>query len=259
MKREIVTTRDGKELEYLRLDYDEELGVARVFCKILDRIGIEDYPSVYDKLVELFIKKSFGHDFLLEEFQSLVEAIDVYNQRWDPEWAAEHGLPDPIDALNEKGEKIEFGFTPTHAAEMEDYKTMYRREIARAWKEAWDEHPRGYLRERFEERFPGDDFLNPPPTAEDRWEKDQQLESEFWDMVDEKQEYFECSRHQAILEVSDYMPRAQFDENRMADPNPLKVVKPVIDIDQFAKDRGMEVAEWEKEGEYDDKELKGKM
>ena len=236
--------RDGEEIEYMRLDYDEELETARLFCEMLDRLSLEDFPDVYDKVYHLFIKKSFGNDFRFQEFQELYESIEVYNARWDEEYTEKYGLPD-ISNIQQSDDCIDFGVVPANIDEvqnLEDRKTRYRREVARAWKEAWDERPKGYLRQRFP-RFPGIDLLEAPKSSQELREIDLKRELKFWSMVDEKQEFFKCSREQAIREVSDYMPRAVNEHNRINDHDPERVVNPVIDMEEWYRRREEELDE----------------
>ncbi len=238
------------ELKFLRLTYDEELATARKVCQILDLLWVEDRPSIFKKITHAFYKKSNGHDFLVDEFAELDYEIQRYNSELDEDYAAKHGLPDLCDDLVDDNTCMEYGLKPVHmyGGDNNDQKKLrYRKDIARAWKEAWEEYPRRWLHERYPV-FPGEKLLNPDPTADQLYEKDQKLEREFWAMVDKKQEFFECSRQQAIIEVSDYTPRASFPENRMADPNPRRVVKPVVELDSLQKEREDEIDEYEREG-----------
>lgn len=221
----------------IHLTYDEELECARKFCTMLDMLWLEDSPKIYNQVSKLFFKKSKGWDFLLEEFVELDDAIQHHNSTVDPKYAEYHMLPDLCDGLHEDGDCISmsFGVSPANVKAVDTtntHKLRYHMEIARAWEEAWLESPKGYLRERFS-IFPGEMLLHPGPTPNEKSEDDLRREREFWDMVDEKQEYFGCSRQQAIIEVTDYMPRAIFDENRMSDPNVGRIVKPVISMDEW--------------------------
>lgn len=222
------------EVEMLHLDYDEELEMARLFCEMLDRLNIEDFKSVYDPLFDLFVKKSLGNDFTSEELIGLSDAILKYNECWEPEYSEKYGLPDLGSIVENNNSCIDFGAIPTHSKSKkltsDERKDLYRKEIARAWKEAWDERPNGYLRERFP-RFPGIDLLRPPHTSNDTWDADVKKERKFWAEVDKVQREEKCSRKQAYLYVRDYMPRATFDENQLVDRHKDLVGSPVVDLD----------------------------
>ncbi len=229
---------DAKDVSVMHLTYDEELECARKFCTMLDLLWIEDRKALYKPLCRLFFKKSKGWDFTVEEFVEFDDAIQAHNETVEPEYFEYHGLPNICADMDENDEAIGYGVLPANVdgyETREEKKMRYRREVARAWKEAWAERPKGYLRTRYP-IFPGDDFLNPADTPEEVREKDLTLEREFWVMVDHKQEHFGCSRKQAILEVTDYMPRAIFEENMLPDPNPKKLVKPLIEMDEMDED-----------------------
>lgn len=234
--------KDTGENTLIKLTYDEELECARKFCAMLDLLWIENHSTLFKPLCDLFWKKSMGHDFTMDEFANLAEKALEYNTRLDPDYAAKHGLPSLYEDMEDNDEHIEFGNVPAHTKgrkTKKDLKLQYRKEIARAWKEAWQEHPGGWCQERYP-AFPGDEILNPAATANDMWEKDVKLEREFWEMVDRRQVTFGCSRREAIREVSDYIPRARFEENRLADPDPERVVNPVIDLDELMEEREAE-------------------
>ncbi len=218
--------------EVLVLDYDEELECARRFCHMLDLLWIEDYSKLFKPLCNMFFKKSNGWHFLAEEIMNLDDEIAKYNQSLKPEYAEEYGLPD-FGFLKYEGEtKITFEGDPANVSEKQDFdsrKDRTRREVARAWKEAWEERPKGWLRERYDV-FPGNKLLRPPQVASDRRKEDRKRETAFWEEVDKIQSEAKCSRQQAYLYVSDYMERASFEENEVSDPHSDRIKKPIVDV-----------------------------
>lgn len=236
-----MKTADASGVVLMILDYEEELECARKFCAMLDLLWIEDVPALFKPLEKMFFKKSVGRLFVLEDFLEFDSAIIDHNK-------SINDLPDIMEGLVHEGESksvmIPDPANLVGGKGYDDRLDRSKKEIARAWKEAWEERPKGWLHERFPD-FPGEELLNPTPTAEQCRDKDHELEREFWAMVDEKQKFFGCSRGQAILEVSDYIPRARFDENRLGDHNSRKVVKPVIEMGEWGKERQDEIDEYD--------------
>ena len=232
-------------LEVLVLDYEEELECARRFCQMLDLLWIEDSSKLYRPLCKMFFKKSNGLSFIAEELMNLDDEIERHNHSLKPEYAEEHGLPG-FGFMEYEGEtKITFDGDPANASEKQDYESRQnrsRREVARAWKEAWEERPKGWLHERFP-NFPGDKVLRPPTTPGERQKEDRKLEAEFWKEVDKIQDEANCSREQAYLYVKDYMERATFTENEVLDPHPKRKKKPVIDVEVWRSDLEEELDE----------------
>lgn len=239
----LAKTKDT-ETEVLVLDYEEELEVARRFCVMLDLLWIEDRPKLFRPLCDLFYRKSYGLNFVAEELMELDDEIEHYNRSLKPSYAAEYGIPD-FGFLEYEGEaKLTFDGDPANLKEKEDYDARQirsRREVARAWKEAWEEHPKGWLHERFPD-FPGEKVLHVPQTANERWDDDVKLERAFWAEVDRIQKEPDCSsRLQAFLYVRDYMERAKFIENELRDPHKDLVTKPVIDVEIWREGRRKDI------------------
>ena len=99
------------------------------------------------------------------------------------------------------------------------------REIKRAWREAWEDHP---IRKNNSEyaRFLCEDYEQSLPKDKEQYVMDQfKKEQKFWTEVNRVQDEHQCERSQAILLVSDYMKRGDLpDEELTNDPNPKNKV-----------------------------------
>jgi len=84
------------------------------------------------------------------------------------------------------------------------------KEKAGLWRDQWENHKEIRTKAGFW-KFPGDE------ADEVFLKKQHERELIFWDEVDTRQAEYDCSRRDAIIAVSDYMQRAE-SENQLPDP-----------------------------------------
>lgn len=231
MKLRKGTKQDSTEVYLVLLTYDEEHELAKRFFDIMSKHWLERYSEFQELAKSLFFKKSYGRDFVEQDILDFAEWIDKINNnlidRYDNAdiWLIE----DPFYFLKMDDKHIEIPMPQyTSRRTLQDNIKRYEREVSRAWKEAWEINGKNVY-----PNFPGDDILKTPASHDDPKEvaRDKRREEAFWKRVDQIQTECSCSRNQAVLEVSDYMPRAEHPENRVDDPDPGMVVTPEVYVE----------------------------
>mgnify|MGYP005838479817 CR=1 FL=1 len=190
------TTKTGGNITFINFTYDEETAFAEwLFDVLASRWLHEDYHKGFRKLlIYLFRKKSSGRDITEKEFSELIEHIEHIEQSnyfgdLIPPWP-------PVIKNNGKCLRIRANRFGKLSPEEQINALKSRRR--QAWQEVWETH---VVRKRVPEcRF----FDN-----NDKQEAQHELETEFWERVDEVMNEFGCTEQDAIKEAEDYMPRLQ--------------------------------------------------
>jgi hypothetical protein len=171
------------EVEYIKLTYDEELSMARWVINTLCLPWIETREDFYAFLRRMYLRKCSGRDF---EAWHLVDLYKKYQHYYQYEEDLELS---PIPVFKEDGQCISG--------------IVAKKDISRAWREVWEEHPEFKKKIDFAEVFPDG------TTSQDYADNQDKLEREFWSRVGEIQKKFNCTQNQAVIEVTDYMPRGK--------------------------------------------------
>jgi len=197
---------NGALVTFCEFTTDETYAMAKFVMDCLCLPWIDSYPEFYRTLEEIFYRCSKGRDMTSEQALRLAEKYHRFQD----------GLP--------TFPKIKGGSRLMAPPEKhgKDAVNWLIEEKARIWHESWEEH---YIKN------PEDDddksrnirtvggFWEFPGKGPDQVFIDYQhsREAKFWDEVDARQEEYDCSRGEAILAVSDYMPRAE-SEFQLPDP-----------------------------------------
>ena len=174
------------EVEYVKLTYDEELSMAKWVMETLCLPWIETRDDFYIMLKRIYFRKCKGKDFEAWHLVDLFQKYQHYNQYEDLE------LP-LIPVFKEDGTFL----IPEQGV------GFATKDITRAWREAWEMTPEFSKKVDFGEVFPDGTVIS-------GYEEEQnKIERAFWERVAEVRKEYDCSEKQAIVEVSDYMPRGK--------------------------------------------------
>jgi len=171
------------EVEYIKLTYDEELSMAQWVIGTLCLPWIETREDFYSLLRRMYFRKCSGRDF---EAWHLVDLYQKYQHYYQYEDDLELS---PIPVFKEDGLCI--------------VGNVAKKDVTRAWREVWDTHPDFKKKISFAEVFPDG------TTSQDYADNQDRIEREFWGRVGVIQEKYNCTQNQAVIEVSDYMPRGK--------------------------------------------------
>lgn len=189
---------DGVILIYW--DIDEEQAIAQLTIDLILLICLD--PDHYEWLRDFFIKKSQGYLMELDEFIKLTNIVQYYQDLDVP-----INMPDlPFrTTFLPKRQKTTSDIPLTK----EESNLQDRAFGARLWKEVWERNPKLHQWGVFNP-FPGDHMFRLAEKARSQdWDAEAELrnEEEFWKEVDKIEREYEISREQAIILVSDYIPR----------------------------------------------------
>lgn len=191
----IVLTINGQD--YVSLTYEEEQNFARFVMDLMSERWVTGrFQSLLDYIY--FVKCTKGSWSHLEDIHKLITFVEYYNQ-YDgidlifPEWKD--------NGKSIKETELDTKHFPIGSLQREE---EARKMVIMAWKEVWETHTRlksvadGY------KIFPGSD-----KSKTEDLENFQKIEHDFWEEVDKVMKEFDykCSRHEAYIMVSDYMPR----------------------------------------------------
>jgi len=189
---------DGITLIYW--DIDEEQAIAQLTIDLILLVCLE--YNHYEWLRNFFIKKSQGYLMEVDEFIKLTDIVQYY-QNLD----VVVNMPDlPFrTAFIPKRTKTNSDIVLTK----EEANLQDRAFHARLWKEVWERNPKLHQWDVFNP-FPGDHMFELAEKARRQdWDSEAELRNEemFWKEVKKIEREYEISREQAILVVSDYIPR----------------------------------------------------
>jgi len=189
---------DGVTLIYW--DIDEEQAIAQLTIDLLLLICLDTDHYIW--LRDFFIKKSQGYLMELTEFVELTNIVQYYQ---DLEVSVNMpDLPFRTTFLPKRKKTSSDPVLTKDEANLQE-----RAFYARLWKEVWERNPKLHQWGVFNP-FPGDHMFRLAEKARDQnWDSEEQLQNEeaFWKEVTKIEREYEISREQAVILVSDYIPR----------------------------------------------------
>lgn len=187
---EIVTDPNG--IDMVALTYEEEQSLAQI---VMDCMALRwvrgDFQELLDMIYQMKCRR--GYWPRLEDMECLLGYLERYN------------LPEPEFEPNQKNIKHDLDWKSFSSYEEINEET--RRTIIRAWREIWEKHDSLKAIADGYKCFPGDETREERHNKDVLLEQQQTLEKMFWEEVSRIEDEFECSRMDAIVMVSDYIPR----------------------------------------------------
>lgn len=195
MKETTIRMTNGVDVAFCEFTVDETYSMAKFVMDCLCLPWIDNYREFDGTLREILYRCARGKDMTREQALRLADKYERY---------VDYGLP--------RFPKIKDGgrITAPKSVQGRDAIEWLTREKARIWHEVWEDHED--IRKKgglwvFPGEKPDETFLVMQAEREER----------FWAEVDVKQGEYGCTRQEAIVAVSDYMPRAE-SELQMPDP-----------------------------------------
>ena len=188
---------NGVTVVFCEFTSDETYAMAKFVMDCMCLPWIDNYNEFDRTLHEIFHRCSKGKDITQDQALRLADKYERYFKFGLPRFPKikdggrimapkeKHGK-DAIDAL--EGEK------------------------ARIWHEVWELHKDDAIR-----KIGGQWVFPGAPPDETYIEQQDTRESRFWDEVNVRHTEYGCTRREAIISVSDYMPRAE-SEYQLPDP-----------------------------------------
>lgn len=202
------------EVTYVKFTQSEELAFARLIVAALanpDIVG--DRYHFLRKHV--FKRKSEGIDITTDDMVLTIDILEHYGYEIDEKAFELDGKRHIGSRKDRDGNKLTF----------EQYIVGVRIDTILVWKDVWREMRSELIKCADEFKFfPGERVLEElrneffPPDEEQIIRRAEQLELEFFARVDKVMRESNISKEEAMLEVSDYMPRGEFpDENSISE------------------------------------------
>ena len=191
------TMPEGNIVVFCEFTNDETYAMAKFVMDCMCLPWIDNYNEFHKTLHEIFHRCSAGKDITREQALRLANKYERYFK---------FGLP--------RFPKIKDGGRIMAPKEIHGKAAIdwLKSEKARIWHEVWENHEDGAIR-----RVGGQWVF--PGAAPDETYLDQQTarEERFWSEVGVRHMEYGCTRREAIVAVSDYMPRAE-SEFQLHDP-----------------------------------------
>jgi hypothetical protein len=185
----------GVTIVFCEFTNSEAGSIAKFVMDCLCLPWIDNYDEFHDLLREIFIRCARGKDITRTHAFKLADKYERYFK---------YGLPQ-FPKIRDGGRIV----CPNHIHGKAATEWL-EKEKAGIWRDQWENHKLIRNKGGFW-KFPGDE-------ADDIFLKKQhERELKFWDEVNTRQEEYECSRRDAVVAVSDYMQRAE-SENQLSDP-----------------------------------------
>ena len=195
MKETTTRMANGVEVAFCEFTVDETYAMARYVMDCLCLPWMDNYPEFDGTLREILYRCARGKDMTREQALRLADKHERY---------VDYGLP--IFPRIKDGGRI----TAPRDKKGIDAIDWLTAEKARIWHEVWDCHE--------DIRKKGGLWIFPGADPDERYLRMQaEREERFWAEVDRRQDEYGCSRQDAILAVSDHMPRAE-SELQLPDP-----------------------------------------
>jgi hypothetical protein len=186
---------DGVLVTFCEFTPSETGAMAKFVMDCLCLPWIDTFPQFQDLLYELFHRCAGGKDMTRTHALKLADKYERYFK---------YGLP-TFPKIRDGGRLMCPKDIHGKAAT-----AWLEKEKAELWRDQWENHEEIRTKAGFW-KFPGDE------ADEVFLKKQHERELLFWDEVDVRQEEYDCSRREAIVSVSDYMQRAE-SENQLPDP-----------------------------------------
>lgn len=190
--------KNGATVIFCEFTSDETYAMAKFVMDCLCLPWIDNYNEFHVTLYEIFHRCSGGKDITSEQALRLADKYERYFK---------FGLP--------KFPKIKDGGRIMAPKEKhgKDAVEWLESEKTRIWHEVWENHKDGAIRRV------GGQWVFPGAEPDETYLKQQaSREERFWNEVNSRQSEYGCSRQEAIVSVSDYMPRAE-SELQLPDPS----------------------------------------
>ena len=188
---------EGNIVVFCEFTSDETYAMAKFVMDCMCLPWIDNYREFHITLHEIFTRCARGKDITREQALRLAAKYERYFK---------FGLP--------RFPKIKDGGRIMAPKEQhgKDAVAWLEGEKRRIWHEVWENHEDGAIRRVGGQWvFPG---ANPDETY---LEQQAAREERFWNEVSVRHMEYDCSRREAIISVSDYMPRAE-SELQLPDP-----------------------------------------
>jgi len=195
MHETTLTMGNGVQVAFCEFTVDETYAMAKFVMDCLCVPWMDNYPEFDGTLREILYRCARGKDMTREQALRLTDKYERY---------FEYGLP--LFPKIKDGGRI-MAPKELHGTDAIDWLIQ---EKARIWHEVWDNHE--------DVRRKGGLWVFPGAEPDETYLRMQaEREERFWAEVDRRQSEYECSRRQAIISVSDHMPRAE-SELQLSDP-----------------------------------------
>ena len=195
MQETVLTKGDGVEIAFCEFTVDETYAIAKFVMDCICLPWMDNYDEFDGTLREILYRCARGKDMTREQ---AIRLADKYERFVD------YGLP-PFPRIKDGGRLM-----APKELHGEDAIEWLVTEKARIWHEVWDHHP--------DIRKKGGLWVFPGAEPDEKYLRLQaEREEKFWSEVDRRQSEYECTRRDAIIAVSDYMPRAE-SELQLSDP-----------------------------------------
>lgn len=197
---------NGATVVFCEFTSDETYAMAKFVMDCLCLPWIDNYTEFYGTLLEIFKRCSVGSDMTREQALRLADKYERYFK---------FGLP--------KFPKIKDGGRIMAPKEKhgDDAVAWLKGEKARIWHEQWENHEidgEGDTKIKGAIRKIGGLWVFPGVAPDETYLAQQAAREErFWNEVSVRHLEYGCSRRDAIISVSDYMPRAE-SELQLRDP-----------------------------------------
>lgn len=197
----LIEKEDHEGRGYVLLTLEEEHTLAQSVMDAMCPIWVDG--DHYENLRHIYMKKTtHGRELFISELEALVACFDFFGFDLPDLVNDDQHLRAPLENINgSKKEKKEKKYDWIHA--------MTRQ----AWREVWEQHE-GIKKAADEfKRFWGDRYIDERQKAlsEDFLAEQERLEDEFWDEVRRVQQEYVCSKQQAVILVSDYKKRGDYE------------------------------------------------
>lgn len=182
------------DIQCITLTYEEELSLAQT---VMDCIALRWVTGEFQELLDriYYLKCTRGYWPRADDIVRLLEFIEHYN------------LKPPM--MMDDGTNLKKDFYKDISPDEVEMES--RRMIIMAWREVWNSHTDIKAIADFYKTFPGDNSRFDTDKTDPKWIVEQDIiEGEFWYEVDNVVLEWECNRQDAIIMVSDYMPRGDY-------------------------------------------------
>lgn len=187
---------NGANITFCQFSVDETYSMAKFVMDCLCLPWIDNYREFDGTLREILYRCARGKDMTQEQAVRIADKYERYFK---------YGLP--IFPKVKDGGRI---MAPKELHGTDAVEWLIK-EKARIWHEVWENHE--------DIRSKGGLWVFPGAEPDESYLMMQaEREERFWSEVDRRQGEYECTRAQAIIAVSDHMPRAE-SELQLPDPS----------------------------------------
>lgn len=185
---------NGVKVTFWEFTHSETSAMAKWVMDCLCLPWIDNYPEFHDLLSDIFHRGSAGKDITQLMANQLANKLERFHEIL------------PVFPKIKEGSRL---VVPAHI-HGEEATAWLIKEKSGIWYDQWENHP--------DIRRLGGFWKFPGAEPDEIYIKQQrQREERFWAEVDSRQTEYDCTRREAMLAVSDYMPRAE-SEYQLPDP-----------------------------------------